>query len=88
MSISSSLFATMLIYVELSILRWSVCKRDVAPVFFKLHVVSKSPAEICTPIGAVLELRSRSNLPCLVNLALCLSIISRTLHCVETPPGL
>ncbi len=32
-------------------------------------VVSKSSAEISTPIGAVLELRSHANLPCLVKLA-------------------
>ncbi len=30
---------------------------------------SKSPAEVSTPIGAVLELRSHANLLCLVNLA-------------------
>ncbi len=35
-----------------------------------LSVVSKSPAEMSTPIGDVLELRSRANLPCLVKLAL------------------
>ncbi len=40
-------------------------------LFFNLRVVSKSPAdEISTPIGAVLELQSRTNLPCLVKLAL------------------
>ncbi len=48
----------------------SLCKWDVVFVFFNLCVVSKSPAEISTPIGAVLELHSRANLPCLVNLAL------------------
>ncbi len=35
-----------------------------------LGKVSKSPAEISPPIGAVLELLSRANLPCLVKLAL------------------
>ncbi len=34
-----------------------------AHVFFNLRVVSKSPSEISTAIGAVLELRSRANLP-------------------------
>ncbi len=34
------------------------------------ETISKSSAEISTPIGAVLELRSRANLPCLENLAL------------------
>ncbi len=38
-------------------------------VFFNLRVVSKSPTEISTPIGAVLELCSRANLPCFVKLA-------------------
>ncbi len=65
-----SLFATVLICAALVILRWSICKWDVASVFFNLRVVSKSPAEIYTPIGAVLELRSRNNLPRLVKLAL------------------
>ncbi len=41
-------------------------------MFFNLRVVSKSPAEISTPIGAVLELCSRANLPCLVKLSLVL----------------
>ncbi len=39
-------------------------------MFFNLRVVSKSPADISTPIAAVLELRSHANLPCLVKLAL------------------
>ncbi len=34
-----------------------------AYVFFNLRVVSKSPSEISMAIGAVLELRSRANLP-------------------------
>ncbi len=34
-------------------------------MFFNLHIVSKSPAEMSTPIGAV-----SANLPCLVKLAL------------------
>ncbi len=38
-------------------------------VFFNVHIVSRSTAEISTPISAVLELRSCANLPCLVNLA-------------------
>ncbi len=65
-----SLFATTLICAALGILRWSICKWDVASVFFNLRFVSKSPAEISIPIGALLELRSRANLPCLVKLAL------------------
>ncbi len=47
-------------------LRWWICKLDVASIFFHFCVVSKSPAEISTPIGAVLELLSHANLPCLV----------------------
>ncbi len=39
-------------------------------LFFNVHIVSKSPAEISPPIGAFMELRSNSNLPSLVNLAL------------------
>ncbi len=66
----NSLFATTLICAALGILRWSICKWDLASVFFILPGVSKSPAEISTPIGAVLELRSRANLPSLVKLAL------------------
>lgn len=46
-------------------------------MFFILHVISKSPAEISMPIGAVLELRSRANLPCLVKLALNVSLHSQ-----------
>ncbi len=45
-----SLFATALIYSALGILRWLICKWDVASVFFNLHVVSKSPVEISPPI--------------------------------------
>ncbi len=59
----------MLICAVLGRLHWSLWKWDVVSVFFNLHVVSKSPAEISTPIGTVLELRSRANLPCLVKLA-------------------
>ncbi len=65
-----SLFATALICAALGILCWSICKWDVTSVFFNLRVVSKSLAEICTPVWAVLELRFRTNLPCLVKLAL------------------
>ncbi len=50
-----SLFATTLICAVLGILRWSVCKWDVASLFFHLRIVSKSPAEISPPIGAVFE---------------------------------
>ncbi len=64
------LFATALIFAVLVILRWSICKLDVASVFFNLCIVIKSPAEMSLPIGAVLELRSSANLPCLVKLAL------------------
>ncbi len=39
-------------------------------LLFALHLVIKSPAEISTPIGAFLDLRSHGNLPCLVKLAL------------------
>ncbi len=39
-------------------------------MLFNLFVVSKSATDMSTPICAVLELRSRANLPCLVNLAL------------------
>ncbi len=42
--------------------------RDVASVFFSLHIVSKSRAEMSTPIGAVVESHSHANLPCLVKL--------------------
>ncbi len=38
-------------------------------VFFYLRVVTKSPAEMSMSIGAVLELHSHANLPCLVKLA-------------------
>ncbi len=55
----ASLFATPLICTALGILRWSICKWDVASVFFNLHIISKSPAEISTPIGAV-----SASLPC------------------------
>ncbi len=48
-----SLLATALICAALDILRWSICKWDVASVFFNLRVVSKSPAEISPPISAV-----------------------------------
>ncbi len=58
----------MLICAALDIVCWTICKWHVASVFFNLHIVSKSPAEIYPPIGAVLELRSRTNLPCLVKL--------------------
>ncbi len=64
-----SLFATTLICAARGILRWSICKWDVASVFCNLCIVSKSPTEISTPICAVLELCSRANLPCLVKLA-------------------
>ncbi len=38
-------------------------------MFFHLRIVRKSPAEISMPVGAVLELHSRADLTCLVNLA-------------------
>ncbi len=41
-----SLFVTMLNCAALGILRWSICKWDVASVFFNLRIVSQSPAEI------------------------------------------
>ncbi len=39
----NSLFATTQICAALGILRWSICKWDVATVFFMLCIVSKSP---------------------------------------------
>ena len=39
-------------------------------VFFNVHIVSKSPAEISPPIADILELRARANFHCLVNQAL------------------
>ncbi len=47
----------------LGTLHWSICKWDAPSVFFNLRIVSKSPAEISTSIGDVLELRSCANLP-------------------------
>ncbi len=41
-----------------------------ASVFFNMRIVSKTPAEFFSRIGAFMELRSNANLPCLVNLAL------------------
>ncbi len=64
-----SLFVTMLICPALGILGWSICKRNVASVFFKVHIVSNSPTEISLPICAALKLRSHANLPFLVKLA-------------------
>ncbi len=63
------LFTTMLICTALGIFLWLIFKWDVASVFFNLHVVSKSPAEISTPISSVLELWSCANLHCLENMA-------------------
>ncbi len=70
----------MLICATLGILRWSICKWDVASVFFNLCIVSKSLAEIFMPICAVLELRSCANLPCWINLALILLFSEDTLN--------
>ncbi len=53
-----SLFATMLIFTALCILRWFICKWDVASVFFNLRIVSKSCAEISTPIVLLLFLET------------------------------
>ncbi len=64
-----SLFVTTLICAALVILCWSIFKRDVASVFFNLHIVSKSPAEISSPIGTFLVLCSRANFPYVVKLA-------------------
>ncbi len=47
----------------------SLWKWDIASVFFNVHIVSKSPAELSPPICAFMEMRSNANLPCLVNLA-------------------
>ncbi len=44
-------------------------------LFFNVHIVSKSPTEFSTPIGAFMELRSNANLPCFVNLAQFIKII-------------
>jgi len=41
-----------------------------ASVSFNVHILSKSPAELFTPICVFVGLRSHANLPCLVNLAL------------------
>ncbi len=41
-----------------------------ASVYLIVLIVSKSHAEFSPPIGALIELRSNVNLPCLVNLAL------------------
>ncbi len=38
-------------------------------MFFNSHIVIRSAAELSTPIGAFMGLRSHANLPCLVNLA-------------------
>ncbi len=40
-----------------SISLWSIYKLIAASVFFNLRIVNKSPAEMSTPIGALLELR-------------------------------
>ncbi len=64
-----TLFATKLICAALGILRWSICKLDVLCVCYLIYTfICKSPAEMSTPIGTVLELRSRANFPCLVKL--------------------
>ncbi len=65
-----SLFVTMLICSALGIFCWSICKLYVVSVFFNLRIVSKSPPEMSTPIGAVQELHSRANLPGLEKLAI------------------
>ncbi len=46
-------------------------------LFFNMRIVSKSPAEISMPISTLLELHSCANLACLVNLALCLFLLSQ-----------
>ncbi len=38
--------------------------------FVSLSDAKLSPAEVSPPIGALIELRSNDNLPCLVNLAI------------------
>ncbi len=68
-TLSESEHILTLICAALGMLCWSLRKLDVVSVFFNLRIVSKSPAEISMPIGAVLELRSHANLPRLVNLA-------------------
>ncbi len=72
-----SLFTIMLICM----LRWSVCKWDVASVFFNLRIVSKSPADISTPICTVLERCSRLNWLCLIKLVLKLQSPFRVNEC-------
>ncbi len=49
-------------------------------VLFNLCIVTKSLTESSTPISAVLEIRSRANLPCLVKLALRFQIIAVLLN--------
>lgn len=40
-------------------------------MFFNVRIVSRSPAEISTPICALMGLWSHANLTCLLNLAFC-----------------
>ncbi len=47
-------------------LRWSLLKIWLRLVFFNVRIVSKSPAEFSPPIGAFMQLRSNTSLPCLV----------------------
>ncbi len=49
-------------------------------MFFNVCIASKSPAEFSPPIGTFMELRSIANLPCLVNLALCLLMWLRLIY--------
>ncbi len=42
----------------------------VSSLFFNVRIVSKSHAEFSPPISNFMELRSKANLLCLVNLAL------------------
>ncbi len=63
---ASLLLAEYLIIIGSACLRFSWW----IAVFFNLRIVSSSPAELSTPLGAFMELQSHANLLCLVNLAL------------------
>ncbi len=46
-------------------------------VFINLHIVRRSPAELCTSIGAFMEFGDTFHIPCLVNLALYVYIVRK-----------
>ncbi len=49
-TLSESEHMLMIICSALGRLHWLICKLDLASVFFNLRIVSKSPAEMSTPI--------------------------------------